>query len=185
MVLSLLAWEWKTYPSSIIEVNNLIEVHRKLAVVCLQRKEDSWVWNQWDKVDFSVKETRKWLRSNDLTYDSIGFSWCKWLPNKCNIFMWRANTDRIPTQSALRKRNICVGDGLCPLCGDAEETSDHLFSACRVACGVWMGISTSCKISPFLVFSTNDILQLVNYLGGSDTIIGALYGVLIIACWRI
>ena len=64
--------------------------------------------------------------------DDSRFMWCKWIPNKCNIFMWRANMDMIPTLHALRRRNIYVGEGMCVFCGEAEETSDHLFFACRL-----------------------------------------------------
>ena len=99
--------------------------------------------------------------------------------------MWRASLDRIPTQSALSRRNICVGEGLCVFCGEAEETTDHLFSACRLEGGVWNNISTWCKVPPIFLFSTRDVLQLINYMGGSKTKKEILYGIFILTCWRI
>ncbi|PWA98441.1 reverse transcriptase domain, Reverse transcriptase zinc-binding domain protein [Artemisia annua] len=178
-------WRWKKYPATILEVKELIECHRLVSAVHLNGNEDSWAWNQGSSDGYSVKDARKWLKGNNSSDGNIVFNWCKWIPNKCNIFMWRASLDRIPTQSALRRRNILVGDGLCVFCGETEENADHLFSGCRVACGVWNAIANWCKIPPFFVFSTNDVIKLVTYLGGSEAKKEIIYGVLIVSCWII
>ncbi|KAI3775666.1 hypothetical protein L1987_45415 [Smallanthus sonchifolius] len=180
-----ITWRWEKYPNSSSEVDALINCHRMVADVNLDEKEDRWFWYQGSSVEFSIKEVRKWLKGADVPDDNSRFMWCKWIPNKCNIFMWRAGMDRIPTQYALRRRNIYVGDGMCVFCGEVEETSDHLFSACRLVDGVWNDIVSWCKIPPIYVFSTNDVLQIVKYAGGSKAKQDILYGVIILACWRI
>ncbi|KAI3712005.1 hypothetical protein L1987_70554 [Smallanthus sonchifolius] len=180
-----ITWRWEKYPNSSSEVDALINCHRMVADVNLDEKEDRWFWYQGSSVEFSIKEVRKWLKGADVPDDNSRFMWCKWIPNKCNIFMWRVSMDRIPTQYALRRRNIYVGDGMCVFCGEVEETSDHLFSTCRLVDGVWNDIVSWCKIPPIYVFSTNDVLQIVKYAGGSKAKQDILYGVIILACWRI
>ncbi|KAJ0547036.1 putative reverse transcriptase zinc-binding domain-containing protein [Helianthus annuus] len=51
-----------------------------------------------------------------------------------------------------KKRNIQVGDALCPLCGSEEENTGHLFIACIVASNIWNGISAWCKIPNIYAF---------------------------------
>ncbi|XP_076928110.1 uncharacterized protein LOC143591949 [Bidens hawaiensis] len=97
--------------------------------------------------------------------------------------MWRSSLDRLPTQNALRRRNVQVGDGLCVFCGETEESVDHLFSGCRVACGVWIALAKWCKIPHFFVFSLLDVIKMVSYLAESNTKKERIYGIIIEACW--
>ena len=73
-----------------------------VADVIIDEKDDRWCWNHGSNVEFSIRDVRKWLKGADVLDDDSRFTWCKWIPNKCNIFMWRANMDRIPTLHALR-----------------------------------------------------------------------------------
>ncbi|PWA40262.1 RNA-directed DNA polymerase, eukaryota [Artemisia annua] len=113
------------------------------------------------------------------------FEWCSWIPNKCNIFGWRAEMGRIPTASALRKRNIQIADSLCVLCESAEENVDHLFSGCIFASRLWQHISTWCKVPNIFVFSFKDLLDLHNFVGLSGKKKEIFYGLMIIVCWCI
>ncbi|KAM0060426.1 putative reverse transcriptase zinc-binding domain-containing protein [Helianthus debilis subsp. tardiflorus] len=87
------------------------------------------------------------------------FIWCKWVLIKCNIMAWRGNLDRLLTRVNLRRRNVDIPSDLCPLCGDYEETVDHLFTACTVALRVWSVFSDWCNIPPFFFFEFKDILE--------------------------
>ena len=71
-------------------------------------------------------------------------SWCRWIPIKCNIFVWRAAMGGIPTLMSLRNRHISVVDPMCQLCGFANESVDHIFTSCMVASILWQGISQWC-----------------------------------------
>ncbi|PWA81382.1 reverse transcriptase domain, Reverse transcriptase zinc-binding domain protein [Artemisia annua] len=176
-------WDWKRYPNVDIEGAELVACHRLVGDVRLTNKKDDWGWNMEGHSVYSVKESKQWLLGPVNSDESYMYKWCKWIPNKCNIFMWRANMDRIPTMTALRRRNIVVGDGFCTLCGEAEETTDHIFTACSVASGVWGGISSWCKIPPLFMFSFKDVFQLINHLDGSKTRKEVIYGLLILTCW--
>ncbi|KAJ0578995.1 putative reverse transcriptase zinc-binding domain-containing protein [Helianthus annuus] len=71
------------------------------------------------------------------------YNWCKWIPQKCNIFAWRSELNRIPTGMALRNRNIPIVDVSCPFCNSGDETVDHLFTACVVASTVWQAVTVA------------------------------------------
>lgn len=47
--------------------------------------------------------------------------WSKWVPLKCNIFMWRAEVDRIPSLVVLDRRTIQVENQICSQCDSRVE----------------------------------------------------------------
>ncbi|MFS8014560.1 hypothetical protein Hanom_Chr15g01345951 [Helianthus anomalus] len=47
----------------------------------------------------------------------------------------------------------------CRLCGGHEETSDHLFSACYIVAVLWNKVSAGCKIRQIFAFSFKDLLS--------------------------
>lgn len=156
-----------------------------VADVIIDEKDDRWCWNHGSNVEFSVRDVRKWLKGADVLDDDSRFTWSKWIPNKCNIFMWRANMDRIPTMSALRRRNIVVGEEGCYLCGEEDESTDHIFTACRIANGVWVGVDSWCRLSPLFFFSIRDVQVYIDHMRSSKTKKDIVYGVLILTVWRI
>ncbi|PWA48518.1 RNA-directed DNA polymerase, eukaryota, Nucleotide-binding alpha-beta plait domain protein [Artemisia annua] len=82
-----ITWKWKKQPASGSEVDTLINCHRMVADVIIDEKDDRWFWNHGPNVEFSVRDVRKWLKGADVLDDDSRFTWCKWIPNKCNIFM--------------------------------------------------------------------------------------------------
>lgn len=181
----LVQWDWKRYPATAVEIQELIECYRMVANVSLNDSKDTWRWNSAVNCCFSVKEVRDWLTKTDGQENTFNFKWCRWVPGKCNVFMWRAKLDRIPTAAALLRRNIIVGDGSCYLCGEGEETSEHLFTACPIANGIWSNIASWLKIPPVFVFSIEDIVRLSEFTNCSNTKKKMIYGVCIVACWKI
>lgn len=67
------------------------------------------------------KETEHLLLSSSLSY----FNRLKWVPSKMNIFVWRALSGWIPSNSALLERNI-IKEAVCKHCNYQEENSDHI-----------------------------------------------------------
>ncbi|XP_022003005.1 uncharacterized protein LOC110900423 [Helianthus annuus] len=151
----------------------------------LVQKSDEWAWNSDGPKAFSVQLVKLWLRSEDSVDDMQNFEWCKWLPLKCNVFMWRACLDRIPTKVALRRRNIGNGERLCGLCQEFEESVDHLFAACRIAVEVWNGIARWVHMPNIYLFSIMDVLQAVDHSGLSKGKKEIVYGIFVLTCWRI
>lgn len=57
-------------------------------------------------------------------------------PNRIRHFMWRAVKDSLPTKKNLKRRHV-VGNELCPLCDDTQETILHSLWYCEQAQVVW------------------------------------------------
>ena len=93
--------------------------------------------------------------------------------------------NRIPTLCAIRNRNIPVQDVSCVLCGESEETVEHLFTGCIFASRIWVLISSWCKIQGFFAFSFSDLLDIHNHSGLSGVAKEIFYGIIIIGCWCI
>ncbi|KAJ0548259.1 putative reverse transcriptase zinc-binding domain-containing protein [Helianthus annuus] len=109
--------------------------------------------------------------------------WNKWVPSKCNIFVWRAVLNRIPTSNALIRRGIMVGDGFCPLCKSDYESVDHLFTACLFATVLWQKVSRWCRIPPIFAFSFKDLLEVYNSAHVNTTVRPIVHGILFSSAW--
>ncbi|MFS7935790.1 putative reverse transcriptase zinc-binding domain-containing protein [Helianthus anomalus] len=167
------------------EIGETIECPNLLSGVALSRLVDSWDCNLGPDNIFSVAAVKLWMDIARVVVEGFCFTWCKWLPSQCNIFMWRVVYDRISTKVALRRRNIHVVDEKCVFCDEDEETKNHIFSAYSFIVGVWQGISNWCGTPQIFVFSARDIPELHKFFGGSSVKIKVFYGIAIITCWRI
>ncbi|XP_021975427.1 uncharacterized protein LOC110870555 [Helianthus annuus] len=97
-------------PASELELHELEVLEERLRHTSFSSGQDEWRWNGDTSGCFSVSAVRKWLGEERLQNQEDVFEWCKWIPNKCNIFMWRALMNHIPTKVALRRRNIHTDD---------------------------------------------------------------------------
>ncbi|GJU48131.1 RNA-directed DNA polymerase, eukaryota, reverse transcriptase zinc-binding domain protein [Tanacetum coccineum] len=92
----------------------------------------AWTWNRDDKwkwefeLDglFSVHSARKIIDSSLLTTSNIVTRWCRNVPIKVNIMMWRLMWDRLPTRMNLADKDIDIPSVLCPICNNELESSD-------------------------------------------------------------
>ncbi|KAF5756496.1 putative reverse transcriptase zinc-binding domain-containing protein [Helianthus annuus] len=109
--------------------------------------------------------------------------WCNWVPLKCNIFVWRAEMDRIATVEALAKRGVLISDDMCFHCRSGPDSVDHLLVGCELALGLWEKISFWCRVQNFFAFSVRDLLEMSNYCNKGATEKAALQGIVVIACW--
>ncbi|KAF5772602.1 putative reverse transcriptase zinc-binding domain-containing protein [Helianthus annuus] len=87
-------------------------------------------------------EYKKQLQNARFNSPEYVFRWNSWVPKKVGIVAWRAILERLPTRCSLSHRNIDVPSTLCPLCGDDQETAEHLFVTCGFAQHVWAGFGT-------------------------------------------
>ncbi|KAI3704850.1 hypothetical protein L1987_75079 [Smallanthus sonchifolius] len=178
-------WEWRRWPSTVAEVSEWDVLVSMLQVFSLTEAPDRWEWIGGDQADFSVKAVKNFLRSDNDYSSNFVFKWSKWVPKKCNIFIWRAEMGRIATVDALRRRNCFSGDSTCVLCDDFDESADHLLCACSVASNVWSMVSRWCRVSPIFAFSVRDLLSLSDISGLGEMAKEAFQGILIVGVWCI
>ncbi|PWA98432.1 reverse transcriptase zinc-binding domain-containing protein [Artemisia annua] len=99
--------------------------------------KDQWAYKwKWEfELDglFSVRSARKIIESSLLTTGNIVTRWCKNVPIKVNILMWRLMWDRLPTRMNLADKDIDIPSVLCPICNYEFDSSDHVFFKCDTA----------------------------------------------------
>ncbi|KAM0019452.1 putative RNA-directed DNA polymerase [Helianthus debilis subsp. tardiflorus] len=178
-------WAWKKPPSTDLELNDLVALCSALFIINLNQSCDVWSWIGADDKDFSVSAVKRLLNKQRSQTDHYVIEDCNWVPLKCNAFVWRAEMGRIATLTSLKKRNIGTDNLSCCLCGEEDETADHLFTTCCFASMVWSFVCSWSKSQNFIRFFFKDLLEAHNYVGLIDQKKEVLKGIIRIGCWCI
>jgi len=100
---------------------------------------DRLLWEGNDQKVYTVKSRYNVLNREDLMHTSEVFRVLRSLKIMppaiicaCSLLL-----DRLPTRVNLARKGIQVGNSCCPLCSEGVESTQHLFSICRVARSVW------------------------------------------------
>ncbi|XP_022041395.1 uncharacterized protein LOC110943975 [Helianthus annuus] len=128
---------------------------------------DIWKWRYEADGVFTVGSIKYILSSVGRSSPENVFEWNSWVPKKVCIVAWRAEMERLPTKSALARRNVPVPDQLCVLCGDYVESCDHVFVSCHFAQTVWQNLAAWLKMQPVIAFGIKDLLTLHASISGS------------------
>lgn len=170
---------------SMEEKDELVVLKRDLEGKTIRDGNDQWEWLGGNNKDFSVKGVKQFIRSNQEYNNRLIFKWAKWIPKKCNIFLWRLGMDRIATYEALKQRNCTFGSPLCELCGMEDESTEHLFCSCEVTAEVWYRISRWTKSPPFYMFAVKDLFDLHKGRNTDRRKRNAVKGIVFITCWTL
>ncbi|KAI3792985.1 hypothetical protein L1987_35597 [Smallanthus sonchifolius] len=176
-------WLWRHDPDSEVEEAEWQSLWVALGSVSLSDTPDRWSWLGYGSEGFSVAAVKKHLDSKKDYSNRFVMDWCKWVPQKCNIFAWRADMNRIPTVEALAKRGVVVIDDMCSFCNAGFDSVNHLFTACPLALGLWEKISYWCRIPNFFIFSFRDLLEIHNLGVRRASERKVLHGIVLSACW--
>ncbi|KAL4581519.1 hypothetical protein LXL04_006041 [Taraxacum kok-saghyz] len=103
---------------------------------CVERN-DGWLWDMDNIGEFTVATTRRWIDHRVLPIGPKQTRWCKVVPSKVNIFVWRLLWNKLPTRVLLCGKGIQLPSWLCPMCGMEEETISHVFIASQLASILW------------------------------------------------
>ncbi|GJX55919.1 reverse transcriptase domain, reverse transcriptase zinc-binding domain protein [Tanacetum coccineum] len=102
-------------------------------------QEYSWKWIHDDDGAFTVKKLRD-LGDDKILNRTIGAQetkWCKIVPRKVCIFIWRLQRRRLPVYTWLDHLVMDLNSILCPHCGNDIETMDHCFLGCSRVIDSW------------------------------------------------
>ncbi|KAF5782978.1 putative reverse transcriptase zinc-binding domain-containing protein [Helianthus annuus] len=176
--------DWVQIPSSVEQLSEMQDVDFLLNNVRLTGTLDRWFWGEKNNEPMSVASVKEWIKDGTEVRRDHGMWWESWIPTKVNLFVWRAEMDRIPTKDALIRRNISIQDGSCPMCDYVDETVMHLFTGCVFAHGVWLAVGRWCRAKPIVVFDFTDLLGIHDQFKDkwSQRIIR---GIVYTSCWVI
>ncbi|XP_071709175.1 uncharacterized protein [Rutidosis leptorrhynchoides] len=135
---------WRREPRYGIEVENLESLSQILHSTSITSDPDHWIW----KGDtFSVSSTRKLIDDHDSAPYTVATTWCKLVPIKVNIFIWRLKIYRLAIRDNLVARGIDIDDSGCCFCDETFEDAYHLFLHCDTSKQIWSKISLWSNLS--------------------------------------
>ncbi|KAJ0453680.1 hypothetical protein HanIR_Chr15g0731921 [Helianthus annuus] len=103
---TVLMWSWSNQPSSQQALAELEEASRVLSAVRISVDSDKWAWALAADGRFSAASFKTHAVQQLGLEVSVPYGKCSWVPEKCNIFVWRSLLDRIPTRHALAQWRI-------------------------------------------------------------------------------
>lgn len=98
-------------------------------------EEDKLLWTATKSRVFSTKSVYSScmrVKLETTVYEVWKKIWTSKLHERLKLFLWRLASDCLPTKANIWGRTH-KGDNICILCGDAEETTLHLFTRCSVS----------------------------------------------------
>lgn len=104
---------------------------------------------------------------------------------KIKNFLWRAISNALATKWNLWKRHL-TRDPICSLCGNFEETIEHVLLLCPWTQGVWFGSHLGYRHSPQLITALDSWLtNIMDNRSRNKYIRKDLLNSIAIICWEI
>ncbi|XP_076936225.1 uncharacterized protein LOC143603273 [Bidens hawaiensis] len=178
-------WDWIRYPNSAQEMAEWEKCFQIMTLAVWKGGQDAWEWLGDSRGDFTVRSVKKMILKEKEDVNNYVMKWSKWVPAKCNIHVWRAEMNIIPTRMALVRRNVPITNDLCVFCELGNESADHINTGCMVAAIVWDHVSKWCRVPPIYGFSVRDLLELHKSCKLGLVEKEAFHGIVIIVCWRV
>ncbi|GJU45554.1 RNA-directed DNA polymerase, eukaryota, reverse transcriptase zinc-binding domain protein [Tanacetum coccineum] len=128
-----LGYSFRRDPRGSVEKAQFDSMLEKVEGTLLADMRDRWMWSLEGSGDFSVASVRKLLDGNMLPEVASKTRWIKAMPIKVNVHAWRVKLDCLPTRINIFRRGMEIESIICPMCGEAAESSRHIFFSCHIA----------------------------------------------------
>lgn len=158
------SWEWERgirgrVAGELVEMTALIH-----SIAPTVGQPDTWTWNLEENGFFTVKTLRELIDGKILQRSNTWQEtrWCKIIPRKVCIFIWRLNQGRIPVRFWLDHIGLDLDSMLCPHCDEEVETIDHCFLRCGRVSEGWRKVLDWWKMSNVSFGSVDEV---INYKG--------------------
>ncbi|GJS60505.1 RNA-directed DNA polymerase, eukaryota [Tanacetum coccineum] len=132
---------WRREIRGGIELFQHTQLMSCIQVIRINSDQDVWQWKFADEESFTVRSVRNSLDVIRLPFSSTATRWCKILPMKVNVFVWRVMLNRLPTRLNLDRRGIDMDSLICPCCNSIVKDNNHVFYSCNVALELWNKIA--------------------------------------------
>nr|GFA76818.1 hypothetical protein [Tanacetum cinerariifolium] len=128
-------WDWRGNPRgrSLGELDNLNNMLNGSPLGW--NSLDTWSWIMGENGDFSVKALKHMVNLKILgeEADTVETKWCRYIPSKVSVFMWRLKHGRLPVRALLDRYGMDLDTTLCPIGNEVVESLDHYFVSCSKA----------------------------------------------------
>nr|GFA53864.1 RNA-directed DNA polymerase, eukaryota [Tanacetum cinerariifolium] len=128
-----LDFSFRRAPRGGIEQNKFEMLKEKVEGCVLINMQDRWVWSLEGSGDFSVVSVRSLIDGITLLEVSTKTRWIKAVPIQVNVHAWKVKIDCLPTRLNISRRGMDIDSILCPMYGNAVESTGHLFFICHIS----------------------------------------------------
>ncbi|GKD99592.1 RNA-directed DNA polymerase, eukaryota, partial [Tanacetum coccineum] len=136
IVNGLWAWDWCRPVNggrALADLNNLL---MDIGSLNVEVDRDCVVSSLSTDGSYSVSFIQKHIDNCMIANSLPSTRWCKIIPQKVNIFMWRLLLDRLPHRLNLSSRGLDIDLILCPVCSEHVESNSHAFFSCSAASNI-------------------------------------------------
>ncbi|KAJ0838212.1 putative reverse transcriptase zinc-binding domain-containing protein [Helianthus annuus] len=182
------SWAWSSPELGTVEdgqLNQVVGLISGLSGLNMSSGMDKWMWIFDSAGMFDVASIKKILSAVNRVRPDRVFEWNNWVPKKVGIVAWRAEMERLPTRCALAARSIPVQNRTCVMCGNYDETSEHVFVSCQFAQLIWQNVALWCSIPPIIAFELKDLLSLHEVCSVSAKKRKALHAVILVVHFEV
>ncbi|PWA95340.1 RNA-directed DNA polymerase, eukaryota [Artemisia annua] len=179
-------WIWSRPISGGITSTQLSTLTTLLDPIILTEGRDEWVWLLDPNNGFIVRKTCIHLDNASLPDAYISTRWCRFIPKKVNIFVWRALRDRLPTRWNLSNKGVEIESILCPSCSSSPETIHHLLWTCSLTTCVWLKVFSWLDLPYPTPSYLQDVFAYVDHLhihNDRKLMLQAIFGVVLWTLW--
>ncbi|KAL4562843.1 hypothetical protein LXL04_026874 [Taraxacum kok-saghyz] len=114
-------WQWQRPVEEGRTFSSLTSLLQVLGEFRCSDANDGWLWEIAADGVFLVAETRRWIDDRVLPLAAVSTRWCKVVPRKANIFVWRLRLNILPTRFNLSGRGLEIPSIMCPICGSQVD----------------------------------------------------------------
>ena len=91
-------FQWRVPIRGGVIEEHIEHLHLQVEHIQLVDGVDSWRWDVGNDDSFSVRSARTHIDFASLPSSGLPVRWCKYLPRKVNVFLWRLQHKRLPTR---------------------------------------------------------------------------------------
>lgn len=144
------------------------------------------VWKGSPSGSFSIKSAWDSLRPRAASVFWHKLVWHRKAIPRHAFILWLATLGRLPTKDVLSKHGMSV-DLTCILCGQEEESLNHLFFSCSFSSSIWISLCGKCNI-PSVAMNWEDTLRWMaqTFRGNSLSSLTArlMFAAVVYGIWR-
>ncbi|XP_071708684.1 uncharacterized protein [Rutidosis leptorrhynchoides] len=109
----------------------------------LSNSSDKWQWAMDEDNEYTVHNTHSYIDDSTFPTNDCHARWCKFIPRKINVFMWRVALDRLPSRDMLSRRGVPIDYIGCEICTCGLESVNHVMFGCDLAMELWPDQATT------------------------------------------
>ncbi|XP_071708675.1 uncharacterized protein [Rutidosis leptorrhynchoides] len=134
-------WSWRRNPRGGVELEQLQRLENIMGQASFTSDQDQWTWANINSNVYSVSHARFLVDIPDTIPSLRPTAWCRYVPIKFNVFIWRLLALCLPTRMNLLERGIACNNTMCGIFGVDSEDEVHLFLNYQTSKSIWCFIA--------------------------------------------